>query len=75
MLNVIECRRCHKAVSLDDYLGPHLIPSEEICLECERRSAGACRECQAFWISINSNFAHECEACSGVNTHYLSPRW
>ena len=58
MLNVIECRRCHKTVPLEEYLGEHLIPTEEFCLECERRSPAACRECQAFWISINRNFVH-----------------
>ncbi len=75
MLALIECRRCHKTVPLDDYLGEHLIPTDEICLECERRAVAACRECQAYWISINSNFAHECETCSGANGLFLTPRW
>ncbi len=71
----IECRRCHKTVSLEDYLGEQLVPTDEICLECERRSAIACRECQAFWISANANFAHECETCGGTNALFLMPRW
>ncbi len=63
MLAAIECRRCHKTVSLENYLGEQLVPTDEICLECQRRSAIACRECQAFWISANPNFEYYCEAC------------
>jgi hypothetical protein len=74
MLAAIECRRCHKTLSLDDYLGDHLMPDDEICLECERRSATACRQCQAVWLSTNSNFEYYCSEC-GSGAHLSPPIW
>ena len=66
IMDTIECSQCHSRVSLDEYLRELPMPTDEICIECERYSRAGCAECQSRWMQENSEFTFLCRDCREV---------
>ena len=66
IMDTIECSQCHSRVSLDEYLRELPMPTDELCVECERHSRAGCAECQSRWMRENSAFTFVCRECREV---------
>jgi transketolase len=65
---VIECSRCHTLVPFYEYIAENPLPSDGICVDCERRSMENCAACQLAWMRANPNYQHLCRDCRSVVT-------
>jgi len=61
MLTCVSCGATYDPV---DYYKNEPVPTDEYCLECERRSPEACAYCRAFWAGSNLSIGFHCTACS-----------
>jgi transketolase len=60
----LVCENCHTAVDPLAYFADRPLPSDEICLSCERRSREACSYCFAFWMNENPAIRFVCAKCA-----------